>query len=162
MYFFHTTPVYPWLSFWRLEPPGRWILSIWQEAMLFCAWQRATDGVRGRVIRHSTDRRCPSAYYLVLITLPQYETSIHIHRLIFIPIPQISLGWLTWKTEHSVPECGFEGLKTYQAPAHIWDLPRSWKSLLLIYKIFDRSKIGLSHQIRGPTTVKMGYNWLQL
>ena len=25
---------------------------------------------------------------------------------------------------HSVPECGFEGLKTYQAPAHIWDLPR--------------------------------------
>ena len=23
-----------------------------------------------------------------------------------------------------VPECGFEGLKTYQAPAHIWDLPR--------------------------------------
>ena len=25
---------------------------------------------------------------------------------------------------HSVPECGFEGLKTYQAPAHSWDLPR--------------------------------------
>ena len=22
---------------------------------------------------------------------------------------------------HSVLECGFEGLKTYQAPAHIWD-----------------------------------------
>ena len=27
-------------------------------------------------------------------------------------------------TTHSVPECGFEGLKTYQAPAHIGDLPR--------------------------------------
>ena len=26
--------------------------------------------------------------------------------------------------EHSVPECGFEVLKTYQAPSHIWDLPR--------------------------------------
>ena len=25
------------------------------------------------------------------------------------------------KTFHSVPECGFEVLKTYQAPAHIWD-----------------------------------------
>ena len=25
---------------------------------------------------------------------------------------------------HSVPECGFEVLKTYQATAHIWDLPR--------------------------------------
>ena len=25
---------------------------------------------------------------------------------------------------HCVPECGFEGLKTYPAPSHIWDLPR--------------------------------------
>ena len=25
---------------------------------------------------------------------------------------------------HSVSECGFEIPKTYQAPAHIWDLPR--------------------------------------
>ena len=25
---------------------------------------------------------------------------------------------------HSLSECGFEILKTYQAPAHIWDLPR--------------------------------------
>ena len=25
---------------------------------------------------------------------------------------------------HSLSECGFEILKTYQAPAHIWGLPR--------------------------------------
>ena len=24
---------------------------------------------------------------------------------------------------HSIPECGFEGLKCQQASAHIWDLP---------------------------------------
>ena len=59
------------------------------------------------------------------------------------------------KGTHSVPECGFEGLKTYQAPAHIWDLPRWWKSLLLIYKIFHMRTFGLSHQIMGPTTVKV-------
>ena len=29
-----------------------------------------------------------------------------------------------WIMVHSVPECGFEVLKTYQAPAHIWELPR--------------------------------------
>ena len=64
-------------------------------------------------------------------------------------------------TIHSVPECGFEGLKTYQAPAHIWDLPRLWKLLLLMYKIFDMRTCGLSHQIKGPTTVKLakaGFN----
>ena len=33
----------------------------------------------------------------------------------------------TGNASHSVPECGFEGLKTYQAPAHMWDLPRGWK-----------------------------------
>ena len=31
---------------------------------------------------------------------------------------------LDYIPHHSVPECGFEGLKTYQAPAHSWDLPR--------------------------------------
>ena len=56
---------------------------------------------------------------------------------------------------HSVSECGFQVPKTYQAPAHIWDLPRWWKSLLLMYKIFDRRTFGLSHQIKGPTTVKL-------
>ena len=59
------------------------------------------------------------------------------------------------KSTHSVPECGFEGLKTYPAPAHIWDLPRWWKSLLLVYKIFHMRTCGLSHQIMGPTTVKV-------
>ena len=29
-----------------------------------------------------------------------------------------------YNTIHSLSECGFEILKTYQAPAHIWDLPR--------------------------------------
>ena len=65
-------------------------------------------------------------------------------------------------TTHSVPECGFEGLKTYQAPAHIWDLPRWWKSFLLTYKIFHMRTCGLSHQIMGHTTVKVaktGFNW---
>ena len=58
-------------------------------------------------------------------------------------------------SSHSVPECGFEGLKTYQAPAHIWDLPRWWKTLLLINKIIHMRTCGLSHQIMGPTTVKV-------
>ena len=59
------------------------------------------------------------------------------------------------KSTHSVPECGFEGLKTYPAPAHIWDLPRWWKSLLLVYKIFHMRTCGLSHQIMGSMTVKV-------
>ena len=58
-------------------------------------------------------------------------------------------------TIHSVPECGFEGLKCQQAPAQIWDLPRSWKLLFLIFKIIHRCTFGLSHQIKGPTTVKV-------
>ena len=63
-----------------------------------------TTAVRGRVIRHSMDRCCLSAYQLVLITLPHYETSTHIHRLIFIPIPQISLaGPVNCKTESRQP-----------------------------------------------------------
>ena len=32
--------------------------------------------------------------------------------------------FLTIIAGHSFPECGFEGLKTYQAPAHSWDLSR--------------------------------------
>ena len=56
---------------------------------------------------------------------------------------------------HSLSEWGFEILKTYQAPAHIWDLPRWWKLLLLMYKIFDMRTFGLSHQIIGPATVKV-------
>ena len=40
----------------------------------------------------------------------------------------------TLKSWHSVPEWGFDGRKTYQAPAHIWDLPRWWKWLYLILK----------------------------
>ena len=58
-------------------------------------------------------------------------------------------------TTHSLSECGFEIPKTYRAPAHIWDLPRWWKLLLLMYKIFDRRTFGISHQIKGPTTVKV-------
>ena len=60
-------------------------------------------------------------------------------------------------TIHSVSECGFQVPKTYQAPAHIWDLPRWWKSLLWMYKIFDMRTFGLSHQIKGPTTVKLAF-----
>ena len=60
-------------------------------------------------------------------------------------------------TSHSVSECGFQVPKTYQAPAHIWDLPRWWKSLLWMYKIFDMRTFGLSHQIKGPTTVKLAF-----
>ena len=56
---------------------------------------------------------------------------------------------------HSVSECGFQVPKTYQAAAHIWGLPRWWKLLLLMYKIFDMRTFGLSHQIKGPTTVKV-------
>ena len=58
---------------------------------------------------------------------------------------------------HSLSECGFEILKTYQAPAHIWELPRWCKSLLLMYKIFDMHTFGLSHQIKEPTTVKLAF-----
>ena len=56
---------------------------------------------------------------------------------------------------HSVSECGFQVPKTYQAAAHIWGLPRWWKLLLLMYKIFDMRTFGLSHQFKGPTTVKV-------
>ena len=59
------------------------------------------------------------------------------------------------KTMHSVSECDFQVPKTYQAAAHIWGLPRWWKLLLLMYKIFDMRTFGLSHQIKGPTTVKV-------
>ena len=59
-----------------------------------------------------------------------------------------SLFWVHLFPVHSVPECDFEGLKTYQAPAHIWDMPRWWKLLLLMYKIFDMHTFGLSHQIK--------------
>mgnify|MGYP005702151033 CR=1 FL=1 len=56
---------------------------------------------------------------------------------------------------HSVSECGFQVPKRHQAAAHIWGLPRWWKLLLLMYKIFDMRTFGLSHQIKGPTTVKV-------
>ena len=56
---------------------------------------------------------------------------------------------------HTVSECGFQVQKMYQAPAHIWGLPRWWKLLLLMFKIFDMRTFGLSHQIKGPTTVKV-------
>ena len=58
---------------------------------------------------------------------------------------------------HSLSECGFQVPKRHQAPAHIWDLPRWWKSLLWMYKIFDMRTFGLSHQIKGPTTVKLAF-----
>ena len=54
---------------------------------------------------------------------------------------------------HSLSECGFEIQKTYQAPAHIWDLPRWWKSLLLMYKIFQDLKTALRDGV--PTLAGM-------
>ena len=60
-------------------------------------------------------------------------------------------------TTHSLSEWGFQVPKRHQAPAHIWDLPRWWKSLLWMYKIFDMRTFGLSHQIKGPTTVKLAF-----
>ena len=57
---------------------------------------------------------------------------------------------------HSVPECGFEVLKTYHTPAHIWHSPRLWKTLLLISKIIHMRTCALSYQFKGPLTV----NWL--
>ena len=64
---------------------------------------------------------------------------------------------MTLVVGHSLSECGFQVPKRPQAPAHIWDLPRLWKSLLLVYKIFDIRTCGLSHQIKGPTTVKLAF-----
>ena len=63
----------------------------------------------------------------------------------------------TWQENmtHSLSEWGFQVPKRHQAPAHIWGLPRWWKLLLLMYKIFDMRTFGLSHQIKGPTTVKL-------
>ena len=58
-------------------------------------------------------------------------------------------------TIHSVSECVFQVPKWHQAAAHIWGLLRWWKLLLLMYKIFDMRTFGLSHQIKGPTTVKL-------
>ena len=59
------------------------------------------------------------------------------------------------RTVHSLSEWGFQVPKRHQAPAHIWDLPRWWKSLLWMYKIFDMRTFGLSHQFKGPTTGKV-------
>ena len=58
-------------------------------------------------------------------------------------------------TPHSLSECDFEIPKRHQGPAHIWGLPRWWKSLLLMYKIFNMRTCGLSRQITWPTTVKV-------
>ena len=67
----------------------------------------------------------------------------------------IQMQCAAFNAAHSVPECGFEGLKCQQASGHIWDLPRSWKLLFLIFKIIHRCTFGLSHQIKGPTSVKL-------
>ena len=39
--------------------------------------------------------------------------------------------------------------------AHSWDQPRWWKLLLLILKIIQKRNCGESHQISGPTIVKL-------
>ena len=44
-------------------------------------------------------------------------------RCMKVKVGSLQLTPITYSIyTHSVPECGFEGLKTYQAPAHIWDL----------------------------------------
>ena len=39
-------------------------------------------------------------------------------------VPFLKVDMTTENAQHSLSEWGFEILKTYQAPAHIWDLPR--------------------------------------
>ena len=56
----------------------------------------------------------------LIITKPRLRKSKTYHCINVNTIKIIKL----LNTKHSVPECGFEVLKTYQAPAHIWDLPR--------------------------------------
>ena len=110
-----------------------------------------------------------SLYFLPIFPIMQlfveFEVAFECHRKLFScsgpPLFPPEIRWIYIDIGHSVPECGFEGLKQQQPPAHIWDLPRLWKSLLLMYKIFDRRTCGLSHQIKGPTTVKLaksGFN----
>ena len=82
------------------------------------------------------------------------KTRSHIHVMDIYWYPNWN-NIHTLVTVHSVSECGFQVPKTYQAAAHIWGLPRWWKLLLLMYKIFDMRTFGLSHQIKGPTTVKV-------
>ena len=74
----------------------------------------------------------------------------------------MGLFWRCWAfnefgTPSQRPWVRFWGSKNVASscPAHIWDLPRLWKSLLLMYKIFDMRTCRLSHQIKGPTTVKL-------
>ena len=74
----------------------------------------------------------PPLYYhrpQVQVTTPlgYFNSPGQVGVVVFHVINQSFLVLVTTKdgvTDHSVPECGFEGLKMYQAPAHIWDLPR--------------------------------------
>ena len=57
----------------------------------------------------------------------QEKLPLNVHyviRNLNLPQRNIITNVLQDNHKHSVPECGFEMLKTYQAPAHIWDLPR--------------------------------------
>ena len=133
------------VKWWFYFPVVSWTPSCcWRGSTLSPPRCRRCSWCRGRPSRGS---------------LQQHHRS-HCCRLTAVCSPQEVLmgegnGVASVIMLHSVSECGFQVPKTYQAPAHIWDLPRWWKSLLLMYKIFDMRTFGLSHQIKGPTTVKL-------
>ena len=89
-----------------------------------------------------------------LSSIKRVEYKIRLRWWPAIPSHHCTLA-LLMDVYHSLSECGFQVPKRHQAPAHIWDLPRWWKSLLLMYKIFDMRTFRLSHQIKGPTTLKL-------
>ena len=52
------------------------------------------------------------------------SAAFNITERVLSPYKLLSHAQMKMNRHHSLSECGFEILKTYQAPAHIWDLPR--------------------------------------
>ena len=66
--------------------------------------------------------RSKSEWHFVIL----HPSSPYTLRLTFIDLMQSvpTIEIQRYLTTHSFPECGFEDLKQWSAPAHIWDLPR--------------------------------------
>ena len=130
------------LSHLPVSPPGSWLSS--SSPLPQSPRHRHTPSTPTRTLEHHHHPHHPCIKQTI-------QAILYLFHLTQIELYQISYLFKT----HSVPECGFESLKTQQPPAHICDLPRLWKSLLLMYKIFDMRTCRLSHQIKGPVIVNL-------
>ena len=86
------------------------------------AWSRASnDGSRRfydhREGPHISDTMLNGHLNMVSLLKSRHEIGMPTQ------ISYIHTWWAALRIYHSVSECGFQVPKTYQAPAHIWDLP---------------------------------------